>query len=52
VFEKLFNNAVKYDELYSSLISLLAAGSQFDTARREENKAITPMVRALTSLCR
>ncbi|XP_030194560.1 E3 ubiquitin-protein ligase UBR4 isoform X5 [Gadus morhua] len=43
VFEKLFNNAVKYDELYSSLISLLAAGSQFDTARREENKAITPM---------
>ncbi|KAG7276340.1 hypothetical protein CRUP_032395 [Coryphaenoides rupestris] len=43
VFAKLFNGAVKYDELYRCLISLLAAGSQFDTARREENKPITPM---------
>jgi len=45
VFAKLFNGAVKYDELYRCLISLLAAGSQFDTARREENKPIAPMVR-------
>ncbi|XP_077460740.1 E3 ubiquitin-protein ligase UBR4 isoform X2 [Stigmatopora argus] len=43
VFPKLFNGAVKYDELYTSLISLLAAGSQFDTARRQETKSITPM---------
>uniref|UniRef100_A0A3B4FTU0 Ubiquitin protein ligase E3 component n-recognin 4 n=1 Tax=Pundamilia nyererei TaxID=303518 RepID=A0A3B4FTU0_9CICH len=43
VFPKLFNGAVKYDELYIWLISLLAAGSQFDTARRQENKSITPM---------
>ncbi|KAK2851204.1 hypothetical protein Q5P01_007480 [Channa striata] len=43
VFPKLFNGAVKYDELYTWLISLLAAGSQFDTARRQENKPITPM---------
>ncbi|TRY87095.1 hypothetical protein DNTS_009169 [Danionella cerebrum] len=43
VFQVLFNGAVKYDDLYSSLISLLAAGSQFDTARRQENKPITPV---------
>ncbi|XP_008300472.1 E3 ubiquitin-protein ligase UBR4 isoform X1 [Stegastes partitus] len=43
VFPKLFNGAVKYDELYAWLVSLLAAGSQFDTARRQETKPITPM---------
>ncbi|XP_057678820.1 E3 ubiquitin-protein ligase UBR4 isoform X1 [Corythoichthys intestinalis] len=43
VFPKLFNGAVKYDELYTCLISLLAAGSQFDTARRQETKPITPV---------
>ncbi|KAK1898672.1 E3 ubiquitin-protein ligase UBR4 [Dissostichus eleginoides] len=43
VFPKLFNGAVKYDELYAGLISLLVAGSQFDTARRQESKPITPM---------
>ncbi|XP_028980055.2 E3 ubiquitin-protein ligase UBR4 isoform X4 [Esox lucius] len=43
VFQKLFNGAVKYDELYSCLVSLLSAGSQFDMARRQENKPITPM---------
>uniref|UniRef100_A0A8C2GSI0 Ubiquitin protein ligase E3 component n-recognin 4 n=1 Tax=Cyprinus carpio TaxID=7962 RepID=A0A8C2GSI0_CYPCA len=42
-FQVLFNGAVKYDDLYSSLISLLAAGSRFDTARRQENKPITPV---------
>jgi len=45
VFPKLFNGAVKYDELYAWLVSLLTAGSQFDTARRQENKPITPVVR-------
>ncbi len=43
-FQVLFNGVVKYDDLYSSLISLLAAGSRFDTARRQENKPITPVV--------
>uniref|UniRef100_A0A673LQI7 E3 ubiquitin-protein ligase UBR4-like n=1 Tax=Sinocyclocheilus rhinocerous TaxID=307959 RepID=A0A673LQI7_9TELE len=42
-FQVLFNDAVKYDDLYSSLISLLAAGSRFDTARRQENKPVTPV---------
>uniref|UniRef100_A0A3B3SK32 Ubiquitin protein ligase E3 component n-recognin 4 n=1 Tax=Paramormyrops kingsleyae TaxID=1676925 RepID=A0A3B3SK32_9TELE len=42
VFPVLFNGAVKYDDLYSCLISLLSAGSQFDTARRQENKTIMP----------
>uniref|UniRef100_A0A672LG87 Ubiquitin protein ligase E3 component n-recognin 4 n=1 Tax=Sinocyclocheilus grahami TaxID=75366 RepID=A0A672LG87_SINGR len=42
-FQVLFNDAVKYDDLYSSLISLLAAGSSFDTARRQENKPVTPV---------
>ncbi|KAK7896704.1 hypothetical protein WMY93_022029 [Mugilogobius chulae] len=41
VFPKLFSGAIKYDELYAWLVSLLAAGSQFDTARRQENKPIT-----------
>lgn len=45
VFQVLFNGAVKYDDLYACLISLLSAGSQFDAARRQENKAVTPMVR-------
>lgn len=44
VFSKLGNGGVKYDELYAWLISLLEAGSEFDTARRQENKPITPMV--------
>ncbi|XP_069096233.1 E3 ubiquitin-protein ligase UBR4 isoform X5 [Pleurodeles waltl] len=43
VCEVLFSRTVKYDELYSSLISLLAAGSHFDTLRRKENKNITPL---------
>ncbi|XP_045063212.1 E3 ubiquitin-protein ligase UBR4-like isoform X2 [Coregonus clupeaformis] len=43
VFQKLSNGAVKYNELYACLVSLLSAGSQFDTARRQENKPITPM---------
>ncbi|XP_055747277.1 E3 ubiquitin-protein ligase UBR4 [Salvelinus fontinalis] len=43
VFQKLFNGAVKYNELYACLVSLLSAGSQFDTARRQENKPITPV---------
>ncbi|KAJ8017247.1 hypothetical protein DPEC_G00015820 [Dallia pectoralis] len=43
VYPKIYNGAVKYDELYSCLVSLLSAGSQFDTARRQENKPITPM---------
>nr|XP_023697265.1 E3 ubiquitin-protein ligase UBR4 [Paramormyrops kingsleyae] len=43
VFPVLFNGAVKYDDLYSCLISLLSAGSQFDTARRQENKTIMPV---------
>lgn len=44
VFSKLGNGGVKYDELYAWLISLLEAGSEFDKARRQENKPITPMV--------
>ncbi|XP_031761327.1 E3 ubiquitin-protein ligase UBR4 isoform X1 [Xenopus tropicalis] len=43
VCEVLFSRTIKYDDLYSSLISLLAAGSQFDTVRRNENKNITPL---------
>uniref|UniRef100_W5MAW8 Ubiquitin protein ligase E3 component n-recognin 4 n=1 Tax=Lepisosteus oculatus TaxID=7918 RepID=W5MAW8_LEPOC len=43
VFQVLFNRATKYDELYSYLISLLSAGSQFDMTRRQENKTITPL---------
>ncbi|KAL1020637.1 hypothetical protein UPYG_G00002740 [Umbra pygmaea] len=43
VFQKLFNGVVKYDELYACLVSLLSAGSQFDTARRHEGKPITPL---------
>uniref|UniRef100_A0A8C2KCQ3 Ubiquitin protein ligase E3 component n-recognin 4 n=1 Tax=Cyprinus carpio TaxID=7962 RepID=A0A8C2KCQ3_CYPCA len=42
-FQVLFNGTVKYDDLYSSLIFLLAAGSRFDTARRQENKPVTPV---------
>lgn len=44
VFQVLFSGAVKYDNLYYSLISLLAAGSRVDTARRQESKPITPVV--------
>ncbi|XP_075046927.1 E3 ubiquitin-protein ligase UBR4 isoform X4 [Mixophyes fleayi] len=43
VCEVLFSEALKYDDLYASLISLLAAGSQFDTVRRNENKSITAL---------
>ncbi|XP_064423992.1 E3 ubiquitin-protein ligase UBR4 [Latimeria chalumnae] len=44
VYEVLFNKAsVKYDDLYAVLISLLSAGSHFDSLRREENKNVTPM---------
>ncbi|XP_039612074.1 E3 ubiquitin-protein ligase UBR4 isoform X4 [Polypterus senegalus] len=43
IFHILFNGAVQYDHLYSSLITLLSAGSQFDTIRREESKTITPL---------
>uniref|UniRef100_M4AWS3 Ubiquitin protein ligase E3 component n-recognin 4 n=1 Tax=Xiphophorus maculatus TaxID=8083 RepID=M4AWS3_XIPMA len=39
----LVSGAVKYDELYVWLVSLLEAGSQFDTARRQESKPITPV---------
>ncbi|KAK5619189.1 E3 ubiquitin-protein ligase ubr4 [Crenichthys baileyi] len=42
-FPKLVGGAVKYDELYAWLITLLEAGSQLDTARRQENKPVTPM---------
>ena len=45
MFQKLFNGTVKYNELYACLVSLLSAGSQFDTARRQENKPVTPVVR-------
>lgn len=44
VCEVLFSKAVKYDDLYGALISLLAAGSQFDTLRRKENKNVTALV--------
>ncbi|XP_063293132.1 E3 ubiquitin-protein ligase UBR4 isoform X8 [Pelobates fuscus] len=43
VCEVLFSRTMKYDDLYTALISLLAAGSQFDTVRRNENKNLTPM---------
>ncbi|XP_026545772.1 E3 ubiquitin-protein ligase UBR4-like [Notechis scutatus] len=43
VCEVLFSKAMKYDELYSALASLLAAGSQFDTLRRKENKNVTAL---------
>ncbi|XP_053096736.1 E3 ubiquitin-protein ligase UBR4 isoform X3 [Pangasianodon hypophthalmus] len=43
VFQVLFSGAVKYDNLYYSLISLLAAGSRVDTSRRQESKPITPV---------
>lgn len=46
VCEVLFAKATKYDDLYSALTSLLAAGSQFDTLRRKENKNVTALVRA------
>ncbi|TWW56459.1 E3 ubiquitin-protein ligase UBR4 [Takifugu flavidus] len=43
VFPKLLNGAVKYNALYTWLISLLVAGSEFDIARRHDNKPITAM---------
>lgn len=43
--EVLFSKPVKYDELYSSLTTLLAAGSQLDTTRRKEKKNVTALVR-------
>uniref|UniRef100_A0A4X2KYM1 UBR-type domain-containing protein n=1 Tax=Vombatus ursinus TaxID=29139 RepID=A0A4X2KYM1_VOMUR len=43
ICEVLFSGAVKYDELYGALTSLLAAGSQFDTTRRKENKNVTAL---------
>ncbi|XP_070615566.1 E3 ubiquitin-protein ligase UBR4 isoform X3 [Erythrolamprus reginae] len=43
VCEVLFSKAMKYDELYSALALLLAAGSQFDTLRRKENKNVTAL---------
>uniref|UniRef100_A0A8C3QPV4 Ubiquitin protein ligase E3 component n-recognin 4 n=1 Tax=Cyanoderma ruficeps TaxID=181631 RepID=A0A8C3QPV4_9PASS len=43
VCEVLFSRATKYDELYTALTSLLAAGSQFDTLRRRENKNVTAL---------
>ncbi|XP_060541262.1 E3 ubiquitin-protein ligase UBR4 [Pantherophis guttatus] len=43
VCEVLFSKAMKYDELYCALASLLAAGSQFDTLRRKENKSVTAL---------
>ncbi|KAG8431951.1 hypothetical protein GDO86_019058 [Hymenochirus boettgeri] len=43
VCEVLFSRALKYDDLCASLISLLVAGSQFDTVRRNEGKSITPL---------
>lgn len=46
VCDVLFSKAVKYDDLYSALTSLLAAGSQFDTLRRKENKNVTALVSA------
>lgn len=45
VCEVLFSRTVKYDELYTALTALLAAGSQFDTLRRKENKNVTALVR-------
>ncbi|KAL7976241.1 hypothetical protein Chor_008338 [Crotalus horridus] len=49
VCEVLFSKTMKYDELYSALASLLAAGSQFDTLRRTENKSVTALVRTTPS---
>ncbi|KAM9298998.1 E3 ubiquitin-protein ligase UBR4 [Gastrophryne carolinensis] len=43
ICDVLFSRAVKYDELYAALISLLAAGSQLDTVRRNENKGISAL---------
>ncbi|XP_069467171.1 E3 ubiquitin-protein ligase UBR4 isoform X2 [Ambystoma mexicanum] len=43
VCEVLFSRTVKYEVLYSSLTSLLSAGSHFDALRRKENKNITPL---------
>ncbi|XP_072282664.1 E3 ubiquitin-protein ligase UBR4 isoform X5 [Pyxicephalus adspersus] len=43
VCEVLFSRAVKYDDLYTALISLLAAGSRLDTLRRNDNKSITAL---------
>ncbi|XP_044852020.1 E3 ubiquitin-protein ligase UBR4 isoform X3 [Mauremys mutica] len=43
VCEVLFSRTMKYDELYAALTSLLAAGSQFDTLRRKENKNVTAL---------
>ncbi|CAG03215.1 unnamed protein product [Tetraodon nigroviridis] len=43
VFSKLLNGAIKYNELYAWLISILVAGSEFDIARRHENSPITPL---------
>ncbi|XP_058849008.1 E3 ubiquitin-protein ligase UBR4 isoform X2 [Acipenser ruthenus] len=43
IFPVLFSGSMKYGDLYSALISLLSAGSQFDTVRREENKSVTPL---------
>lgn len=51
VCEVLFSRATKYDELYAALTSLLAAGSQFDTLRRRENKNVTALVRLPCCLC-
>ncbi|XP_055254807.1 E3 ubiquitin-protein ligase UBR4 [Moschus berezovskii] len=39
----LFSKLIKYDELYTALTSLLAAGSQLDTVRRKENKNVTAL---------
>lgn len=48
IFPVLFSGSMKYGDLYSALISLLSAGSQFDTVRREENKSVTPLVGSFT----
>uniref|UniRef100_A0A4W3HBC8 Ubiquitin protein ligase E3 component n-recognin 4 n=1 Tax=Callorhinchus milii TaxID=7868 RepID=A0A4W3HBC8_CALMI len=43
ICDVLFTNTLKYDDLYAALIWLLAAGSEFDTFRREEQKIATPL---------
>ncbi|XP_063173479.1 E3 ubiquitin-protein ligase UBR4 [Candoia aspera] len=43
VCEVLFSKAMRYEELYSALALLLAAGSQFDTLRRKESKNVTAL---------
>ncbi|XP_078094991.1 E3 ubiquitin-protein ligase UBR4 isoform X5 [Mustelus asterias] len=43
ICDVLCTGALKYDDLYASLILLLAAGSQFDTLKREEHKNATPL---------